>query len=36
MTLKVTLDLSGVPPGRYIFEIRRIGAVWNRYEAEIR
>lgn len=35
MTLKVTLDLSGVPPGRYIFEIRRIGAVWNRYEVEI-
>ena len=36
MTLKVTLDLSGVPPGRYIFEIRRIGSVWNRYEVEIR
>ncbi len=36
MTLRVTLDLRGVPPGRYIFEIRRIGSVWNRYEAEIR
>jgi hypothetical protein len=36
MTLKVTLDLRGIRPGRYIFEIRRIGSVWNRYEAEIR
>ena len=36
MTLKVTLDLRGIPPGRYIFEMRRIGSVANRYEAEIR
>src|ERR1035437_3901126 len=36
ITLKVTLDLRGIPPGGYIFEMRRIGSVGNRYEAEIR
>lgn len=36
MTLKVTLDLRGVPPGQYALGTRREGAAWSWYEAEIR
>lgn len=36
MTLKVTLDLSGVPPGQYAFGTRREGSEWSWYQAEIR
>lgn len=36
MTLSVTLDLSGLPPGRYILGTRRVSSAWNWYEADIR
>jgi hypothetical protein len=36
MTLKVALDLSGVPAGQYTLGTRRTASAWSWYEAEIR
>ena len=36
MTLRVPLDLSRAPAGRYVLGIRRAEASWSWYEAEVR